>query len=82
MRVYGLEIFYNLWWIGFLFPQSQKFHGRSVAVPPKIPERTVGRVAMSGFERLDRLSLPRPRGGAPDGNYRRRFDQSGHSLAP
>ena len=29
---------------------------------------------MSGFERLDRLSLPRPRGGAPEGkrngNYR------------
>jgi len=29
---------------------------------------------MSGFERLDRLSFPRPRGGAPEGkrngNYR------------
>jgi hypothetical protein len=31
-------------------------------------------ISMSGFERLDRLSLPRPRGGAPEGkrngNYR------------
>jgi hypothetical protein len=31
-------------------------------------------VSMSGFERLDRLSFPRPRGGAPEGkrngNYR------------
>ena len=59
MGVSGSENFQNWRRIGFLFLQNQKI-GRPVGFyffPAK--NRSVEAMSMSGFERLDRLSLPR-----------------------